>query len=211
MRMQQRLMDVRIKGLTRLPEGLQAVFGGDPLDLFGHRLEAAVQFLVLASRTHIVQDREEVLQHTLDRHLARKITIAVDSALIVHVLGLQPLQIRGPFRQGGLELDHLCFSLRNWTSGLFRAGCGRSRSCLRLPYLIGFRIDATPVPYGWATLLKLSLGVLPMLMFGYGHRGSLEVWSSSTISASTTSSSPVPLSPLESACSLGSPASDGAC
>ena len=211
MRMQQRLVDVRVEGFASLPEGFQAVLGGDPLDFFRNSLEATVQFLVLASRTHIVQDRKEVLQHTLDGHLASKITIAVDTSLVVHVLGLEPLQIRRPFGQRCLELTHLCLSLRNWTSGLFCAGCGRSRSCLRLPYLIGFRIDASPVPYGWATLLKLGLRAAPMLLLGYAHFASLEVWSSSTISASTTSSSLVLLSPLDSACSLGSPASDGAC
>ena len=37
------------------------------------------------------------------------------------------------------------------------AARGRSRSCLRLPYLVGLRIDATPVPYGRASLLDTRL------------------------------------------------------
>jgi hypothetical protein len=90
-RMQQRLMDVRVEGITCLTKRLQAVLGCHPLDLLGHSLETTAELVVLAGLAYVVQYRKEVLQHTLNRHLASKITITVDAALVVHVLGLQPL------------------------------------------------------------------------------------------------------------------------
>ena len=90
-RMQQRLMDVRVEEITCLTERLQAVLGCHPLNFLGHSLEATADLVVLAGRAYVVQYLKEVLQHTLNRHLASKITITVDAALVVHVLGLQPL------------------------------------------------------------------------------------------------------------------------
>ena len=75
----------------RLAERLQTVLGRDAFDFFSNSLKATAELVVLACRAHVVQYRKEVLQHTLDRHLPREIAIAVDPALVVNVLGLQPL------------------------------------------------------------------------------------------------------------------------
>ena len=61
---------------------------------------------MLASRSHVVQHGEEILQHALDAHLANKIAITIDAPLVVDVLGLQSLQVRGTLGQLLLEFCH---------------------------------------------------------------------------------------------------------
>ena len=68
-----------LKGSPASPK-LSRPYYGDPLDLLGDGLEPTVELVVLASRAHVVKYRKEILQHTLNRHLASKITVAVDAA-----------------------------------------------------------------------------------------------------------------------------------
>src|SRR5829696_8463218 len=65
-RMQQRLMDVRIEGISLLTERNKPVLAGDPLDLVADRLERPGQLAVLPSRPQVVQYREQILEDPLD-------------------------------------------------------------------------------------------------------------------------------------------------
>ena len=134
---------------------------GHPLELVGDRLETAGQLAVLAGRADIVQHVIRSLSRPSTLALPDHIAVAVDPALVVDVLGLQPLQVSRALGQLRLQLAHLVGSRPARSPP--GSGCARllrrgSRSTLRLPHLVGLRVDPTVVPDG-RSLLFVGLAV----------------------------------------------------
>ena len=92
----------------------------DPLERVGDGLEAAVQLAVLAGPVDGVEHLGDRGERGVRRVLADQLAVAVDPALVVDVLGLQPLQVGGPLGQ-----------LRVWRDGRARRSARRLGSPAR--------------------------------------------------------------------------------
>ena len=101
--MHQRLVDPRVELVAHLSERRQPEPVDRALERLGDGLEAAVQLVVVASPADVVEHRQQRGQHVGDRGVADDLAVAVDPALVVDVLGLQPLQVSGAL--GKLLLD----------------------------------------------------------------------------------------------------------
>ena len=73
------------------------------LELLGDAAEAVVERTVLAGPVDGVEDLDDRGQGLVRRVLAHQVAVALDPALVVDVLGLEPLQVGGPLRE--LPLD----------------------------------------------------------------------------------------------------------
>src|SRR5699024_8225155 len=173
----ERLVHHRIEWLPFGRERLEPERPYDLLDRLGDGLEPAIELVVLTRTVDVVEHRKELRDDPGNGSLMVGLAVAIDPALVVDVLRLQPLQVGRTL--GELLLDR---QLRR------RLGIGRRGVRLRWSVLLRLR---------GCRLLRLGLGRRRgvgllrayLLVIGLGHLLSPSLESSSTISASTTSSS----------------------
>src|SRR3954451_3359663 len=95
----ERRVEVRVERVTRLAVLDQTGRRHDPLQLLGNGGEAGLELPVLAGPVDRVEHVDDRGERGVRRVLAHQLTVTVDPALVVEVLGLEALQVGGALGQ----------------------------------------------------------------------------------------------------------------